>query len=169
MLILFVLGLLQTEFQIFDLSNQTVLLQLHEHLLFDSCFVFGGVSIEFGLQLLVSLFVLNCVVVKLLLLLLHSTMVDLLEVSLLAKFVVSRSRFLSNDACLVEFLLQHSEFVGQLRVLFVNCRHIWQRAGVKLPIGFQFVPLLLEALKGPFYVEFDEEVAKELIRLLIFL
>ena len=99
---------------------------------------------------------------KLALLLLHTTMVDLLEVSLLAQFVVGGASFLSNDSSLIELLLEDGELVRQSSVLPVDLGDLWQDVW-ELSIGSQLGPLLLEDLQSVSHMKLNEEVADKFI------
>jgi len=52
--------------------------------------------------------------------LLHASVIDLLEVTLFAEFIVGRSRLLCNDARLVKLFLQRGELVGKFGVAPVD-------------------------------------------------
>ena len=92
-------------------------------------------------------------------------MVYFLEVSLLAKFIVSRSCFLGYDPCLVKLLLQDGELVGQRSIIAIDLGDLGQNRR-KLIVGLVLVPLLLESLEGPSHAKLDEEVSNEFVALL---
>lgn len=100
--------LIHTQLQVIDLGNQTVLLQLHEHLLIDCRLILVPQRRELRGKFIVLFLLLSLVSAQFLLLLLHSPMVDLLEVSLLAQFIIGRSSLLCDYSSLIQFLLQHS-------------------------------------------------------------
>ena len=59
-------------------------------------------------------------VVELLFLLLYSTMVNLLEISLLTQLVVGRSGLFSNDSGFIKLVLQYSKLIGKLSIFAIN-------------------------------------------------
>lgn len=63
---------------------------------------------------------------QLLLFLLNSSMIDLLEILLFLKFVISTLGFLCDDPGLVELLLQLSYLVTKLKIVLEDLRNIWQ-------------------------------------------
>jgi len=159
--------LLKTDLQAVNFGNQAIFLETHEHLLFDSLIdlllMVVGVSLEF----IKFLLVLECITIQLLLLLLHASVVDLLEVALLLQLVVCRSSFLCNYARFIKLVLKHCELIRKLGVRSVDLRDVWQVTCVELALRFQFVPLLLEALKSALHAELDEEVPQEFVRVLL--
>ena len=156
-------GLLEAEFEVLDLGDETVLLEAHEHLLLDSLLVLGRVLLVLSLQVLVGLLLLGCVLSQLGLLLLHTSVVDLLEVLLLLKFVVGASGLLSNDSSLIELLLQFRQLVRQLSVALVDLWNLWHLVLVELVVSLELAPLLLERLESFLHTKLDEEVAEELV------
>ena len=82
------------------------------------------------MELLVGLLILGYVVVEFLLLLLHSPVVDLLEVPLLPQLIVGGARFLSDDPSLVQVLLKDRQLVGEGLVDPVDFRDVWQFARI---------------------------------------
>ena len=93
-------------------------------------------------------------------------MVDLLEVPLLSEFVISRPALLGDDPCLIHLLLQMSEDVGQLDVLFVDLWDLGHLADVEVSFGLELKPFLGEAVQCSLHAELDEEIPEELITVL---
>lgn len=91
-------------------------------------------------------------------------MIYFLEISLLAKFIVGRSRFFGNDPRFVKFLLQDCKLIGQRSIIAINLGDLGQYLR-KLIIGLVFVPLLLESFEGSSHAKFDEEVSNEFVAL----
>ena len=90
-------------------------------------------------------------------------MVDLLEISLLSKLIISRSCLFSNDSCFIKLLLKYLKFIGQLGILSIDLWYFKKLAHIKSIIGLQFAPLLLEAFKSFAHAKFNEEVSEEFI------
>lgn len=103
--------LCQVGLKVLNLRNEPILLKFHKHLFLDSSLVLGRhllksllVALIFGLQL-------ANIVVQLLLLLLHPSVVNFLEISLLSQLVIGGSRLLRNDSSLINLGLQLSEHI----------------------------------------------------------
>ena len=156
---LFFLHLTQVKFKIIYFGFQPVFFQLHKHLLLQSGFEFVSIEVEFTLQIVLRLLASKCIGVQLFLLLLDPTMVDLLEIFLLAKLVVRRTSLLGYNARLIQLLLEDLEFIGQLCVLSVDGGDVWNLGQVQLALCFLLEPFLLEVFKSLFHAELDEEVA----------
>ena len=99
-------NLIHAELQVLYLCIESILLKLHKHLLLDSCIVFVPEPIKGALKLIKLLLLLLLVLAEFLFLLLHSSVIDLLEVSLLSQFVVSRAGLLSNDSGFIKLSLE---------------------------------------------------------------
>ena len=81
--------LVHAELQVLNLRYQAVFFQLHEHLLFDSSLILIAKLSERLREFVISFLLLGLIIAQFLLFLLYAAMVDLLEVSLLAQFVIS--------------------------------------------------------------------------------
>ena len=92
-------------------------------------------------------------------------MVDLLEITLFAQFIISRASLLSDNARFIQFFLEGGELVRELSVAPVD---LWDLGEVSLKSGLrlQFEPLLLERFEGASHTKLDEEVTDEFIALL---
>ena len=113
-------NLSQARFEVVQLGKQAVLLKLHQHLLLDSSLIVSRERLECLLILLVGLLVLRDVIVKLKLLLLHTSVIDLLEVSLLSELIVCGAGLLSSDARLIEVLLKHCQLVRESAIRTID-------------------------------------------------
>jgi hypothetical protein len=74
----------------------------------------------------IRLLLLRYIVIELLLFLLDPSMVNLLEVPLLAELVVGGASLLSEDARFIELVLHHSELVRELAIHAVDLRDVRQ-------------------------------------------
>ena len=72
------------------------------------------------------------IVIQLLLFLLNPSMVDFLEIPLLAKLIISRAGLLSDNPCLIHLLLELCEHVGELDIILVNIGNIWHLIQIQL-------------------------------------
>ena len=160
-------NLLQTDPQTVHFGNQAIFFKTHEHLFLDGLIDLLLVVVGLRLEFIEFLLVLEGIGIQFLLLLLHASVVDLLEVTLLLKLVVCGSGFLSNDAGFIEFVLKDRELIRKLSVPTVDLWDLRQVTCVELSLGFQFVPLLLEALQGALHAKLDKEVPQELVRVLL--
>ena len=108
------LQLKQTLLQILHFGNQALLLKFHDHFLLHDSVVLLSIGLEGGLILVDKdvLFLVD-VLGQLLLLLLHSPVIDLLVVTLLLQLLEGSLRFLSEDPCLVQLFLKLLQFVSQ--------------------------------------------------------
>ena len=91
--------------EVFHFRNESVLLKFHKHLLLHGSLILARVKVKLRLQLLISFLLRQSILVKLLFLLLHSPMVDLLEVFLFLQFVISWARLFGNDSRFIQFVL----------------------------------------------------------------
>ena len=117
--------LIHTQLQVVDLGDQTVFLQLHEHLLVDRRLILVPQRRELRGKIIVLLLLLGLVGAQFLFLLLHAPVVDLLEVSLLAQFIIRRSGLLGDDPSLVQLFLQHGKLIRQLSILAIDLWDLW--------------------------------------------
>ncbi len=92
-------------------------------------------------------------------------MIDLLEVSLLAQFVVGGARLLGDDSGLIELFLENGQLVRQLCVLAIDLGNI-RKSSRELLLGLVLAPLLLKGFESLAHAKLDKEVADKLITVL---
>lgn len=90
-------------------------------------------------------------------------MVNFFEVFLLAEFVIGRPCLFSNNSSLIEFLLKHLKFVGELSIFPIDLWNVGNLAEVKLALSFFLKPFLLEVFESLLHAKLDEEVTQEFI------
>ena len=97
--------LVHAELEVFNLGDETIFLQLHQHLLLNSCLELVAQSRERLTELIILFLLFGLIAGQFGFLLLHATMVDLLKVPLLAQLVIGRPSFLSDNASFIKLLL----------------------------------------------------------------
>ena len=104
---LFLFHLLYWQLHVFNFCNETIFFELKQHFFFKRHLVLPTIQIKLLLKLLVSLFITKSVCVQLRFFLLDSSVVNFLEISLLAQLVVGGACLLRDDPGFVEFFLQY--------------------------------------------------------------
>ena len=105
--------------KIFNLCLESIPLQFHEHFFFDCIFIFCCEHFKLLLIGLLLLLEFANIIVKLTLLLLNSSMVNLLEVSLLSQFIICWPWLLSDVSGFIDLRLKWRKDIWQLYIIFV--------------------------------------------------
>lgn len=125
-------------------------------------------AVELGTQFFKLLLELLAVRVEALLFLLNPAMVYFLEVSLLPQLVIGRSCLFCNDSSIVQLFLELGKLITELLVFEVHFWGYLHARRVELALRLEFVPFLLERLKGAPHAKLDEEVFKEFVTAAVF-
>jgi hypothetical protein len=94
-----------------NLSNESIFFKSHQHLFLNSCLILSRVWIKLWLEGFIFSFTFIDITIQLLFFLLNTSVIDLLEISLFSKFVISWSGFFSDDSCFVNFFLESCQDV----------------------------------------------------------
>jgi hypothetical protein len=86
-------------------------------------------------------------------------MVDLLVISLLPEFIISRAGFFCDNPSLIELLLKYRQLITQFLVLLVDLRDLGHDVLIQLSHSFQLIPLGLKLVQGSLHSEFDKKVS----------
>ena len=86
---LLVLELLEGGFEGLHLGDESVLFQAHQHLLIGCGYILLRVGLTLGIQVLILFLLLEGVLGQFRLFLLHSSVINLLEISLLSELIIS--------------------------------------------------------------------------------
>jgi len=82
--IFIIFDLTQVCFKTLNLSYKSILFKFHQHLLFDCCFILSWMGVKLLLELIVFTFAFIDIAIQLLFFLLNTSVIDLLEISLLS-------------------------------------------------------------------------------------